>query len=67
MILEQAEKFKVSVQAKVEHPFRVFKRQFGPTKVRYRGLKKSTAKLITLFALFNIWMARSRLLQKVQV
>ena len=41
----------------VEHPFRVIKRQFGYTKVRYRGLKKNTAQRITLFALSNIWMA----------
>ena len=35
----------------VEHPFRVIKRQFGHTKVRYRGLFKNTAQLKTLFAL----------------
>jgi transposase, IS5 family len=37
-----AEKCKASVRAKVEHPFRVLKRQFGYTKVRYRGLAKNT-------------------------
>ena len=63
---EQAEKLKASVRAKVEHPFRVIKRQFGHTKVRYRGLKKNTAQLITLFALSNIWMARRTLLQRAQ-
>ena len=63
---EQAEKLKASIRAKVEHPFRVIKRQFGHTKARYRGLKKNTAQLITLFALSNIWMARSRLLQRAQ-
>ena len=31
-LLEKAEKFKVSVRAKVEHPFRVIKCQFGFTK-----------------------------------
>jgi IS5 family transposase len=61
-IAEQAEKFKASVRAKVEHPFRVLKRQFGYTKVRYRGLAKNTAQIITLFALSNLWMARRRLL-----
>ncbi len=61
---EKAEQLKASVRAKVEHPFRVIKRQFGHTKVRYRGLKKNTAQLLTLFALSNIWMARSRLLQR---
>lgn len=28
-----------------EHPFRILKRQFGYTKVRYRGLEKNTAQL----------------------
>ena len=63
---EQAEKLKASVRAKVEHLFRAIKRQFGHTKVRYRGLKKNTAQLITLFALSDIWMARDRLLQRGQ-
>ena len=61
-IAEQAEKFKASVRAKVEHPFRVLKRQFGYTKVRYRGLAKNTAQIVTLFALSNLWMARRRLM-----
>ena len=65
-VIDQIEKLKASVRARVEHPFRVVKRQFGHTKVRYRGLKKNTAQLVTLFALSNIWMARSRLLQRVQ-
>lgn len=65
-ILEQAEKPKAGVRAKVEHPFRVIKRQFGHTKARYRGLAKNTAQLITLFALSNIWMARKVLLQRAR-
>ncbi|UJP08653.1 MAG: IS5/IS1182 family transposase, partial [Nitrosomonas sp.] len=40
----------------------VIKRQFGYTKVRFRGLAKNTAQLITLFALSNLWMARRFLL-----
>ena len=48
--------------AKVEHPFRVIKRQFGFTKVRYRGLKKNTLQLKTLFALSNLWMVRHKLM-----
>lgn len=56
------EHFKASVRAKVEHPFRVIKRQFGYTKVRYRGLAKNTAQVLTLFALSNLWMARRQLL-----
>ena len=64
-LIEQAEKLKASVRAKVEHPFRVIKRQFGFVKVRYRGLKKNAAQLVTLFALSNLWMARSQLLKAV--
>ncbi|MCL1550781.1 IS5 family transposase [Xanthomonas nasturtii] len=56
------EHFKASVRAKVEHPFRVIKRQFGYTKVRYRGLAKNTAQVMTLFALSNLWMKRKQLL-----
>ena len=56
------EKAKAQVRAKVEHPFRVIKRQFGYTKVRFRGLVKNTAHLVTLFALSNLWMARRHLL-----
>ncbi len=65
-LLEQAEKLKASVRAKVEHPFRVIKRQFGHVKVRYRGLKKNTQQLYTLFALSNLWMVRRTLLQGVR-
>jgi len=32
------------------------------TKVRYRGLKKNTLQLKTLFALSNLWMVRYQLL-----
>jgi IS5 family transposase len=57
------ERHKASLRAKVEHPFRVIKRQFGYAKVRYRGLAKNTAQVLTLFALSNLWMARRHLLQ----
>jgi IS5 family transposase len=59
---ERMEKLKASVRAKVEHPFRVIKCQFGNRKTRYRGLVKNTAQLITLFALSNLWMVRKRLI-----
>ena len=61
-LTEKIEKAKAGIRAKVEHPFRVIKRQFGFIKVRYRGLKKNTAQLVTLFALSNLWMARGKLL-----
>jgi IS5 family transposase len=60
-LLDEVERIKASVRAKVEHPFRVVKRQFGHVKVRYRGLKKNTAQLNTLFALANLWMVRKTL------
>jgi IS5 family transposase len=62
-LLDQAEKLKAGIRAKVEHPFRVIKRQFGHVKVRYRGLKKNTAQLFTLFALSNLWMVRGKLME----
>ena len=61
-LAEQAEKLKAGIRAKVEHPFRVLKQQFGFTKVRYRGLAKNTAQIVTLFALSNLWMARRKLM-----
>ena len=60
--LQTLERRKASVRARVEHPFRVIKRQFGLMKVRFRGLAKNTAHVITLFALSNLWMARRHLL-----
>ena len=60
-LIDELEKFKASIRAKVEHPFRVIKRQFGHVKVRYRGLAKNTAQLHTLFALSNLWMVRRQL------
>lgn len=60
--LEQIEHLKASVRARVEHPFRIVKRQFGYMKVRYRGLAKNGAQVMTLFALANLWMARRTVL-----
>ena len=50
------------VRAKVEHPFRVIKRQFGYVKTRYRGLVKNRAQLFTLFALGNLFLVRRKLM-----
>jgi len=61
-LLDKAEQIKASVRAKVEHPFRVIKQQFGYAKVRYRGLAKNTARLTMLFALSNLWMVRRQIL-----
>lgn len=63
-VVDKLEHVKASIRAKVEHPFRVIKRQFGHVKVRYRGLAKNTAQLHTLFALSNLWMVRRTLLKE---
>ncbi|RDI06574.1 DDE family transposase [Comamonas sp. AG1104] len=61
-LTDQLERLKASIRAKVEHPFRVIKRQFGHVKVHYCGLAKNTAQLHTLFAFSNLWMVRGRLI-----
>ena len=63
---DKLEKLKASIRAKVEHPFRVIKCQFGHRKARYRGLAKNTNQLLVMFALSNLWMVRKRMLQGVQ-
>ncbi|MBS0427876.1 MAG: IS5 family transposase [Proteobacteria bacterium] len=62
MKVRKVEHRKASVRAKVEHPFRVIKRQFGLVKVRFRGLAKNTTHVVTLFALSNLWMVRKQLM-----
>ena len=47
---------KSSVRSKVEHAFRILKRQFGFTKVVYRGIKKNLNRLFALFASANAYM-----------
>jgi transposase, IS5 family len=51
-----------SLRSKVEFPFRVIKRLWGHVSVRYRGLKKNTARLHLLFALSNLYQVRRVLL-----
>ena len=48
-------------RARGEHAFHVVKRLWGYGKVRYRGLAKNTARLLTAFALANLYMLRRRL------
>ena len=62
-ISEKIEQLKASVRAKVEHPFRVIKCQFGYRKTRYKGLTKNAMQVVTLFVLSNLWMARRLLLK----
>ena len=63
---DKLEKLKASIRAKVEHPFRVIKCQFGHRKTRYRGLAKNTSQLLVMFALSNLWMMRKRMIQGLQ-
>ena len=51
-----------SIRSRVEHIFRVMKRQFGYTKVRYRGLAKNAAQVFTLIGLTNLYMKRRQLM-----
>jgi IS5 family transposase len=62
VLLEQLERLKASVRAKVEHPFHVVKNLFHYKKVRYKGLAKNTAQLHTLFALANLVIAKRQVL-----
>jgi IS5 family transposase len=52
---------KARVRSKVEHAFRILKRTFGFTKVRYRGIGKNHQWLCAAFALVNLYQHRNRL------
>ena len=49
------EYLKASIRAKVEHPFRIIKCQFGFIKARYKGLIKNDSQLAMLFTLANLF------------
>ncbi|MGO0724940.1 IS5 family transposase [Citrobacter freundii] len=51
------EYMKASIRARVEHPFRIIKRQFGFVKARYKGLLKNDNQLAMLFTLANLFRA----------
>jgi transposase, IS5 family len=53
---------KAHIRAKVEHPFRVIKQQFGFQKTRLRGMAKNSCKVKVLAALSNLFLARRQLL-----
>ncbi|MEN2475789.1 transposase [Burkholderia sp. GS2Y] len=55
------ERITAGIRAKVEHPFRLIKRQSGYAKVRYRGLRRNTGQLMTLFTLSDLWVACGKL------
>ena len=61
-----SERYPEMHQVKISNQRHFGMSQFGYVKVRYRGLAKNIARLITLFAQSNIWMVRSRLMQRAQ-
>ena len=48
------------MRAKAEWPFRILKRVFGYTKVRYRCLVKNQHWHLAAFALVNVYQHRKR-------
>jgi len=57
---------KSKVRAKVEHLFHIMKRQFGFTKVRYRGLEKNAHHLFVNCALINLALSKKKLMRIAQ-
>lgn len=50
------------IRARVEHVFRVIKRQFGFVRTRYRGLAKNAVQVSMLVGLTNLYLLRRRLM-----
>ena len=63
-LAEPIERALSRVRAVVEHPFHILKNRFRHKKLRYRGLKKNTAQLHTLFALANLVIVKQALLAR---
>lgn len=53
-MVARREKKKASIRAKVEHPFWYVKQMFNYRKVRYRGLKKNTERILWLLGFANL-------------
>ena len=63
-LAEPVERALAQVRAVVEHPFHIVKNMFRHKKLRYRGLKKNTAQLHTLFALANLVIVKQALIAR---
>ena len=63
-LAEPVERALAQARAVVEHPFHIVKNRFHHKKLRYRGLKKNTAQLCTLFALANLVIVKQALLAR---
>ncbi len=61
---KQLNRLRSTTRARGEHAFHVVKRLWGFAKVRYRGLAKNTARLLTMFALANLYLVRRRLIPR---
>ena len=59
---QSANRYKSKIRSRVEHVFGVMKRQFGFTKIRYRGLEKNAQCVFTKCALVNLVLAKKQLL-----
>lgn len=64
--IDQVEKLKASIRAKVEHPFHIIKNLFKYKKVSYKGIAKNAARHIILFALANLVIVKKSLLSQGQ-
>jgi IS5 family transposase len=53
---EQINHLIAEMRSRVEHPFRMLKRQFSYIKIGYRGLTKNRAQLFGLFAIGNLYL-----------
>ena len=62
-LLRWVERAKAHIRAKVEHPFRVIKEQFGFCRTRLRGMCKNHCKVTVLATLANPVLAKKRLLR----
>jgi len=60
---QRIEYLMASVRAKVEHPFRIIKQQFGYMKIRYKGLEKNHNRLEVLATFSNLSMCKRHLLR----
>ena len=60
--LKQRNRRHSRVRARVAHVFRIIKCQFGYRKVRYKGLAKNRAQVMSLVALANLYLLRRSLM-----
>ena len=64
-LIDLIETGKAHIRAKVEHPFRVIKQQFGFQKTRLRGMAKNWCKVHMIVALTNQYLARQVILDPI--